>query len=187
MRALLIAAIILSSYEIILPQLGKKMETPPIVTIKPNGSREILFAPKQFDEINAFLKQNPDMELFTKENIDQYSKAEFAEYYKSGMMQFQYSCWGDFDSDKVLDVVVIFRSRKVVNNFNWHTFNFVLLKGQTNGSYSASTIYSFEGGCLDGLLYHKNDNAIEFFCSGVASGVLKWKNGKLTVKEMVGD
>jgi len=166
---------------------GKSIGIPPIVKVLSDSNMVITFTKEQNKAINEFGKLNPDLYLVTSKNVDPDEKIEIYNRFKNGDMQYQYACWCDFNNDGYIDIVVLFKSKTPVNGWGWNTFCFVLLKGQKDGTYAPIKIYSFNGGCLDGMLFHPKEKIVEFYCSGVSSGTFRWSNGRFIVKKIVGD
>jgi hypothetical protein len=166
---------------------GKSIGIPPIVNVLSDSNMVIVFTKEQKNAIKDFLKLNPNLYLVTSKYVDPYVKIDNYNRFKKGEMQYQYACWGDLNNDGYLDVVVVFKSKACVNAWGWSTFCFVVLEGQKNGIFYPMKVYAFDGGCLDGILFHKKENVVEYFCSDVAAGIFKWSNGRFIVKKMVGD
>jgi hypothetical protein len=153
----------------------------------PDSNMVITFTETQNNAIKEYLKLNPNLILVTAQNVDREMKIDNYNYFKNGDMQYQYACWGDLNNDGYLDLLVVFKSQKKVNAWGWVTYDLVLIKGSKNGTYQSVKLHSFNGGCLSGILFHKKDHFIEFYCSGVATGTIKWKNGRFIIKKMIGD
>lgn len=106
------------------------------------------------------------------------------------MMQFPTTCWGDFNNDGSLDIAMLFHHKNQIrgkSGFMFDQYAVVVFEGRVNGAYNPKVIVKSGVGKLDGILYHKEDNRVEFANFDVASGGFKWNGKKYVVTLPKGD
>ena len=154
------------------------------------GKYNLVFSDKQNKAINDFLDANNNLTLLLNDNYVANLDEDIEYYMHSGLMQYRYAAWGDFNKDSFQDFMLFFvYSDKSQNPYHpkGYVYNLVIFEGNSNGSYIPIVIHKERNGIIDGVTYDKINNIIEFSCFGVASGLIERVGEKYKVTEMMGD
>jgi hypothetical protein len=150
-----------------------------------DGTYTLVLPQRLQEAVAQFLRRNAGLRLANFN--DSGGGEELVHYMRSGEMQYPFACWGDLNRDGLLDVALVFVSEKSINTWGWREWWIVAFHGNPTGQFTPVVVTKDSSGCFDGLLYHRRENWVEFFCSGVAAGSFKWGNDRYVVKPMVGD
>lgn len=135
--------------------------------------------------VNAYIGRNRGIRLASFR--DSNGGEDLKKYMDSGEIRYPFACWGDLNRDGFLDVALVFVSNKAINSWDWHEWHIVAFHGDSSGSYKAVPVTKEQSGCFDALLYHKDENWVEFSCFGVAAGSFRWNGSRYVVKPKTGD
>lgn len=164
---------------------------PPWVQKLPRGAYVLRLTPQQLVAVSQVLSTGPSMRIATYDDVGPGAEDVAERMQCRGCftpeMQFPYACWGDLNRDGFQDVVVVLVSRSAVNNWGWREWWIVVLEGTPGGTFDPIVVAKEQNGCLAGVLYHPDENVIEFACFGVAAGNLRWDGKRYLVTPMVGD
>lgn len=154
------------------------------------GQYNLVFSDKQQKTINDFLNTNNNLTLLLDDYYNAYINEEIENYMNSGLMQYRYAAWGDFNKDSFQDFMLLFVYSDISQN-SYHPkgyiYNLVIFEGKSDGWYSSIVIHKEKNGIIDGVTYDKVNNIIEFSCFGVAAGFIERTGEKYKVTEMMGD
>jgi|GEM_PF-3240054 hypothetical protein len=154
-----------------------------------NGKYNLVFSELQNNAINDFLKSNSNLTLLLDDdytNLDE----DIESYMNSGLMQYRYAAWGDFNKDSFQDFMLVFVfSDKSQNPYHpkGYIYNLVIFEGNSNGLFNPIIVHLQKNGIIDGITYNKVENQIFFSNFGVADGLIELAGNKYKVTEMLGD
>ena len=101
--------------------------------------------------------------------------------YMGYLMQFQFACWSDFNSDGKMDLLLVFAAER-------YKYYLVIFHGKDDGSFEQFFMHRYDYS-LDGILYDENQNKIIFGDFDNGTGFIHWDNKKNSyyIKEAIGD
>ena len=155
-----------------------------------SGEYKLILSVKQQSAVDDYLKENPQMRLMLTDEPSIYLKEDIEYYMNEGSMQYQYAAWGDFNEDSYTDLLLIFNNiMKNENEFHpkGYAYYFIIFEGGLNDIYIPHLVHIQRGGIIDGVLYHRDFNVIEFACFGVAAGGIEWDGTDYKIEEAIGD
>src|ERR1700688_2255043 len=162
------------------PSAALKLQPP---TVKTTGNSYVLILSPQLESAAAkYVDDHPGIRLATF--TDTREGDEVRKMMAAGEIQFPYALWKDLNRDGLLDVVLVFISKKVVNQWAWHDWFIVAFHGTSAATFVPVAITKTQGSCLDSLVPHKADDWVEFSCFGVAAGAFRWNGKTYQVKAM---
>lgn len=154
------------------------------------GKYELILTEIQQNAVNEFLLENSELTLLLDDDYEVNLDEDIEYSMNSGDMQFRYAAWGDFNKDLYDDLLLIFiKKNKSENSYHpkGYVYNFIIFEGKGNKIILPRKVYIEKSGIIDGILYHKEINTIEFTSFGVASGYIEWDGTGYKVTELVGD
>ena len=154
------------------------------------GEYKLILSEKQQSAVDDYLKENPQMRLMLTDEANGNIKGDIEYYMDEGTMQHQYAAWGDFNKDSYTDLLLIFNNiSKKENEFHpkGYAYYFIVYECDLNDQYKPRLVHVHRDGIIDGVLYHRDFNAIEFSCFGVASGSIEWDGTDYIIEEAIGD
>src|SRR3569623_316293 len=115
----LLAMVVLAGINIQRLQASSDPQAPSVVKLD-NGDYELRLTSSQKVAVERFLKEYPKLRLPTYKEAAK--DEEVPKYMKAGdevfpRMQFPYAVWGDLNRDKLLDVAMVFVTKKPVNSY----------------------------------------------------------------------
>jgi len=174
---------------IIFSSFAYSQESPYVRKIA-NGKYKLILTEFKQNAVNEFLLENLDLTLLLDDDYEANLDEDIEYYMSTGDMQFRYAAWGDFNEDFYEDIMLIFvEKNKLENPYHpeGYVYNFVIFEGKEDNTTSPRKVHSEKNGIIDGILYYKKINTIEFASFGVASGYIKWDGKGYKVIEMIGD
>lgn len=185
------------------PAVGEALQTKNTISSKEhlepkvhklqNGDYELDLTPRQKRAVDMFLSKNPSVRLVTSPVANltpeglQSVREQIDASMKSGEMQFPFASWHDFNNDGRLDLALVFVSKSVVNSYKWREWSIVVFEGSSSGIDIPVVVTKFQAGCLDGLIYEKSSDSVQFSCFNVAGGSFRWNGHAYDVRPMRGD
>lgn len=158
---------------------------PPSVRKLSNGEYALTLTPAQQAAMDQFLALNSNLKL--AEFKDSSGGDQLIQYMSSGEVQYPFACWGDLNRDGFMDVALVFISKRPINSNNWHEWWIVVFHGNSSGKYTTVLVTIDRSGCFDAMLYHRDENRIEFSCFDVAAGSFRWNGNRYVVQPKSGD
>ena len=154
------------------------------------GEYKLILSEKQQSAVEDYLKENPQMRLMLTDEATINLKDDIEYYMNEGTMQYQYAAWGDFNIDTYTDLLLIFINEELKDN-EYHpkgySHHFVIFENDYEDNYHPRLVHINRNGVIDGILYHKDINLIEFAGFEVAAGGIEWTGTDYIIDELMGD